>query len=571
MGTVQAINPAQNLDQWFTKIFGQQTGYIYAATKTHDEDRKWAKRFFHWPNEKDFLITYYLENTATHDVYFCPSLFTRPTADHESITKELFYGTYWLWADFDYGDPPSSKKLAELNIPEPTIKVRSSEKNKQHWYWRLELFQTDPNVLEGVNRRLTYALEADLGGWDYQQSLRPPGTIHQESKKTVLLLSSNESYYSLAAFDNIPEPPSDAFLDIKLGTIPDSNAIAFKYAFPDDTAELFRKQVHELSIKDGKSRADRSEALMRLGYDFAEMGMSNEEIYSLLRNVDLRWKKFSSKNSDPERQYKNLLKIIRRARIKVPLTNPDDTIAEIPVFSHKKFLATHVEIDWLIENLIHKKGRVIVAGPPEVGKTQFSVWIGQHLALGKDVLKWHIPRRIKTLVFSMEMGHSELQMLVDGMDTNFTDEERDFLDQYMDYSPLGYSIPMDKPRGQAIFIALLEKFQPEVVIMDSLGVAIDDDIKSDVVVNKTFQFINAIVRAKYGCSTWWIHHMRKEQIGNKAPKKLADLYGSQYIGSNADTVIGLWPLSSGDIEVNYLKLRLAAKPKSFKIRRTNHC
>jgi KaiC/GvpD/RAD55 family RecA-like ATPase len=567
MGSVKEINQEQNLVQFFDKIFGQQVGYVYAPTKSFDEHQRWTKHFYHWPNEKDRLIEHVISKTITHEAYYCPVLFKRPAHSPESLTPEHVHGSYYVWAEFDYG-VPDYKKLAELGIPEPSIRIRSSERQKQHWYWRLDTFQTDYRVLETLSQRLAYALEADLSGWDYQQVLRPPGTIHHESKRTVLLLSKSDTYYSVDNFEDLPEVPSDVFSDLKLGAIPVVNLTVLKYAFPDDTADLFRKRVEELNVKNGAVRADRSDALMRLGYDFAMIGMSNEEIYALLRNADDRWGKFkSNKQSDEDRQYKHLMRIIRRARLKYPITQVDDLAEEFPVFGLVDFLNTTVVIDWMVENLMQSQGLTVVSAPPGVGKTQFCLWFAMSLATNKEVFGWSVNRPVKTMFVSMEMGHADLKYIVEQMSENFTDEEKQLLQENLLLVPLGFSVLMDKVANQDKIAALVKEHKPEGVMFDSLGVAIGDDISSDTVINKTFAFVNKVIRDEHKAFVWFIHHQRKAQANNKQPKKLEDLYGSMYIGAQATTVIGLWPVGN-EIEVNCLKLRLATPFKTFRIKRT---
>jgi hypothetical protein len=566
VGSVKELNQESNLTQFFEFIYGQQTGYVYAPIKSFDDKQTWEKHFFHWPNEKDKLIQHVIANTHTHEVYFSPALFIRPAYHPESLTREHFKGSYYIWCEFDFG-VPDSKKLFELEIPEPSIRIRSSDRTRQHWYWRLDFFQKDPDALELLTKRLAYALDADLSGWDYQQVLRPPSTIHHESKRTVLLLSRNDSYYSISNFDDLPEVPIDAYNDIKLGGVPDVNLTVLKYAIPDDTAALFVKRTEELNIKEGASKADRSKALMRLGYDFAEIGMSNEEIYALLRNADDRWGKFkNNKESDPDRQYKNLIKIIRRARLQYPFTQVDDLTDRFPVFGFLDFINSSVQIKWVIEGLLQEKGCLVISSPPDTGKSQLSLWIGMHIALGKEVLGWKVTRPLKIMFFSMEMGHEDLKLVMEQLGRHFSEEEQQILQQNMLCIPLGFSVLLDKPSNQDKINSLLDILKPDGVIFDSLGVSIGDDINSDQVINKTFQYLAKEIRNKRECFVWFIHHNRKPQATNRQPKKLEDLYGSMYIGANATTVLGLWPVGN-EVEINCLKLRLASKFKSFRIKR----
>jgi hypothetical protein len=60
------------------------------------------------------------------------------------------------------------------NTPAPTAVVISSPGREQYW-WRLSR-PVEPEEGEDLNRRLAYAMAADLSGWDLTQLLRVPGT-----------------------------------------------------------------------------------------------------------------------------------------------------------------------------------------------------------------------------------------------------------------------------------------------------------------------------------------------------------------------------------------------------------
>src|SRR5919112_1383428 len=71
-----------------------------------------------------------------------------------------------------YVDADGAKPTA--NMPQPTAVVISSPGREQYW-WRLSR-PVEPEEAEDLNRRLAYAMAADLSGWDLTQLLRVPGT-----------------------------------------------------------------------------------------------------------------------------------------------------------------------------------------------------------------------------------------------------------------------------------------------------------------------------------------------------------------------------------------------------------
>jgi hypothetical protein len=75
-----------------------------------------------------------------------------------------------------YVDADGAKPIA--NMPQPTAVVISSPGREQYW-WRLSR-PVEPEEGEDLNRRLAYAMAADLSGWDLTQLLRVPGTRNRK-------------------------------------------------------------------------------------------------------------------------------------------------------------------------------------------------------------------------------------------------------------------------------------------------------------------------------------------------------------------------------------------------------
>jgi hypothetical protein len=75
-----------------------------------------------------------------------------------------------------YVDGDGAKPAA--NMPRPTAVVISSLDREQYW-WRLSR-PVAPEEGEDLNRRLAYAMGADLSGWDLTQLLRVPGTRNRK-------------------------------------------------------------------------------------------------------------------------------------------------------------------------------------------------------------------------------------------------------------------------------------------------------------------------------------------------------------------------------------------------------
>lgn len=561
--TVRSFNPAVILNTFFDTIFGEQKGWAYTATKEPQEDKKgqWEKKFFKYPEQKTEMIEFIVTSSATKDVFYSPALYKNDRTD-SPITKEDFYGTNFVWADFDTG-LPNEEQLAK--IPRPTLIIRSSTGQRQHWYWNLNFCEENPDALEKITRALTYHLGADLSGWDYQQVLRPPGTIHHGSGKTVTILEHDRDHkVSIQALMDIPEVPDTVWdVEINEDELEPPSLILFQYKMPKNHAQLILKKEQAV----GK----RSSALMAVGYACAEAGMNNTEIFSVLKNCDMRWKKFV--NRGEQGQKKQLINIIRKARQKFPLHIKDDPDNELPYFQFGELASMDMKVEWIVEGLIQKNGIPMITSLGGVGKTHMTFQMACHMVVGKPFLNWNFSRPMTLVICSNELSPPETKEELQKIVATFTPEEQAILNKNLHVIPLGSRLSLNKIGDQDKLLRKFEQWHPEGIFFDSLGQSISESPSNDEVVNDTFDFIKKRVNQHYDAFSWFIHHMRKGQSGNSKPKSPEDIYGSAYIFNNASTVVNLWKDTPSDsvIEWNYLKCRFSKFPPNFKIRRKDPC
>lgn len=559
MGSVTSIDPTQDLEAFLEFLYGKEQGYVYSPTKNPDpENPVFQQYFFQWPTERENLTAHIRRSTERLEVYVGPALYH----SKQDAEKESFRGTNVVWVEFDGNDPANIS-----DVPEPSIKIQSSTNKHEHWYWKLDEFITDISSLEDVTQRLAYHLNADLGCWNANRVLRPPGTIHHESGLRTTTFRWDLRSVPLTSFSELPKVPVTLLQETDINYIPPPLEVIAKYGWSD------RMEDFQFFMTPKMERGHRSSALTKLGHICIEIGMTNAETLSMLLNADGRWGKFSKRKDQKAR----LLGIINYCRSRHPVDPIDEEAAKngeevkpdrLKIYTFEEFVNTDIDIEWVIEGLIHRKGLALISGPPDVGKSQLSIRFAQKLAMGEKFLHWDVTKPMKVLVVSMEMPHEELRYLFDSMQL----EQNELLNENMLIMPLGYSVRLGNTAAQFELAAKIEEFRPDGIIFDSFGVGIGDDLNSEKVILSALDFVNKVLRHTYGAFVWFIHHNRKPQIGNKSPKKLEDLFGSQYIGAAITTGIGLWPNSQNRelIEVNCLKLRLAKKFDTFHIRRLSN-
>lgn len=545
---------AVEIESFLDNLYGEEKGYVYCPTKS-PESAYWQPYFFQWPQNKTAIVTHILDQTKAKDCYIAPSLFKAP-----SDKKQAWKGSNHVWIEFDGNAPDSLPK----GIPQPSLRVRSSVKGHEHWYWRLQNFETDYRVVEQLSKQLTYTLDADKSGWDASQVLRPPGTLHHDSGRRVTVLASHSKSVALSDFKNLVVPPPVAVVDTSFDHLPDVTDVVAKYKWPVDATDLFKKQTQPVG--------SRSSAMTRLGFHCIEMGMTNEECYAILFNADERWGKF--KHRSPEDRAKRLIGIITHCRsaksVQVELSL-SDTLA--PIFSWEEFKNADIQRPtWIFDSLIVENGLGIIAAAPGVGKTTLSLYMSHCAVLKKKFLKYDFigEQSVRSAFVSGEMQPSECKGFLDEMERGYSGTEFETLKDNFFIIPEGSAIDLSKKTNQQEILERLLSRDTNFVVFDSLKAMTNLE---DGRVDTFFEWINKTLRKEHKMTVWVIHHNRKPPNAKteRAAIGLEDVYGNMGITTHPTTVFGLQKRSvKGVLEFLPLKIRSAEEDQKFVIKRQPH-
>jgi hypothetical protein len=542
-------NAAEQLHEFFKNMFGTHPGYIYAPVTEPKNAQEAEHNFFRWPEQASGLVDYVIHQRAGKEVYFSPVLFKKP----ELSENELF-GTKYIWAEFN-GELPD-KELVD-KVPTPSFKLRTSREGHEYWFWQLQYFEKNVSRVHDLVQRISFHLKADLSSWDYDSVFRPPSTIHHRSGNITYIFDNINAIHSIEAFHELPAQPKYLTEDNFTG-LPLIDDVVATNLWTAENWKFFKKK----QIPEGK----RFQALTRLANCCAEMGMKDKEILAILINADTRWGHFSDRN--PEKQKRKLIALINHVRLKKPLEAYRDTSKDYPFFNFADFMATSVSVEWALEPFVEKQGMTMITGDSGIGKTRFNLDFCIHMALGKDWLGWKCPKPMKMQFWSLEMNHGQLKRFLEFLTSKLTKDELQLLKENFFPIPIGHSVHLDKASQHDKANRLLDMCVPDGLVIDSFGVAVQDDIEKSSVVNPVFEYVNREVRQQREAFVVWIHHHRKH--GTNKPVS-DDMFGSVYIKNQMTGIFTLHRIKKdpvkGDIyRVLNQKQRLTEELPEFKIR-----
>lgn len=540
------------VESFMETLFEGQEGYVYTPTKDPATGR-WQTYFFKYPEQRQDAVTHILDATKTKEAYLAPSLFKKTQA-----TKGAWKGTSFVWVEFD-GNAPD---VLPNGIPDPSIRIQSSTKGHEHWYWRLDNFETDKNVIEGLSKRLAYTLESDRSGWDATQVLRPPGTLHHDSKRRVRLQKADSSQHGLSDFVNLVEPPSEVVVNTNITSLPDVGDVVSKYQWPTDARDLFKKAT--------QPTGSRSEAMMRMAYHCIEMGMEDTEAYVILMNCDDRWGKY--KNRSPENRSKVFLDQIAKARQKIGIKAEKKLTEVRPFYTVRELLALDFsDVGWWYEGLYATQTLGFIGGDPGVGKSTFMLQMCMDVTCGKEkFLNWDNKKEgiHRSGFFSFEMDAFQVQHFLKSQINGYSPEQAAAIQDHFRIDTYGSAENLNDKKARQIVLDFIDRHELEFVAFDSLRAVTK---LKDENIEEFLDWIDKDLRRDRNCSVWVIHHNRKPAQGEQRQEQsLSDLYGSTSIGAAAATVVGLEKKAAGRIQLNHLKTRMAPEFEPVFLERTQH-
>ena len=557
----------QEIYDFLVDLFGDNEGVVYAPTKGATAE-SFIRYYFNWPTQKSEIVRHMLDaNQQKKDVWVAPALLKSTV----NAKKSNWLGTQFLYVDFDNGIPQS----LPAGIPEPTIKIQSSIPGREHWYWKLDKFYTgteNRDMLEGLNKSLTYTLGGDTGGWDATQVLRAPGTKHR-SKGVITRVLNRESsrVYNVGAFKNVlPAPPKAVLLKQQEKNLPDIIEVLSRVTLKRDALEIFNRTKEEMKpIGPG----DRSAALFRFAADCLEVQppIFKADILSMLNYLAYKWGKFDNRSD----RFEQVKKVLENAIIKHDPNKVDENPAD--AYDAEAF-RTYTELteyivqnpaNWIMEGLLPERQTMQIVGEANIGKTSLAFRLCADIITGQDFLMWEhkAEKQHKVAYVGLDMDEGDAHDLLQGIVQTLSPEQINLFNRYFLVSSPDYGIELYDRKVQERYEETFAAHGVTLVVFDSLkdtGALEGDERRKSI-----FQWFKRKLMREMGLTVIVLTHTRKRDKDSKVHQTQDDVYGSgmQNADIKASLLLYKESASSSVINVNQTKVRRAKKVPVFSIKR----
>lgn len=459
----------------------------YFCVSTKSKSGKWKDHFF-TRKEISKALKFIKGRAEDYNVYMCPHSFSKPKRLREfSIDPLCFY------ADLDECDPN------KLDI-KPTIVIQSSP-GRYVGYWL-----TDEPVPEELNRRMSYYIGADNSGWDRSQVLRIPGTLNLKYKETPLVkvLWRDGPIYEVKRLNKLIPGVSD-----DTGREVGGEATEIYDSYEKDLPRWVRKELTNPRVQKGK----RSEVLWKLINELLEVGMSKEEVFTLLWDND--WNKHAARRGGERQLSREIDKALGHhvggsKKLKLKKSNKADnkgpTEQRFHIVTMDKI--EEEEVDWIIERMMARGQTTIWEGDPGVGKSYLLMWLAIHFCDGKR-LPWEgrsIHRKPLRVLYA-DMENSAGSVTKVRLTDNGIEKPENY---YQCVEPFSVD---DEESITAFEEQVLKVFKPDVVVIDPVNLYIGSaDTYRASETQQALQVLKELSE-RYGFSLNIVRHLNKSGAG----------------------------------------------------------
>jgi hypothetical protein len=316
----------------------------HVAVSSKAVEGAWSDRTFPYDDDLEENLSTWIEKNAAKNLYFCPLPFSQPRRNEQYIPRVGL-----LWSDVD--------EVKDIRV-RPSILWESSPGRFQA-LWLLKQ-QLSTSEAKDLNKRLTYYIGADKGGWDMTQVLRIPGTRNYKYATTPLV--------KLRHWEDL---------------LYDSSIV------PSSLLEKYRRTLPRKLVRLLEAKAEvgkRSDMIWSLEHSLREAGVSTKDTIALIKESD--WNKYRGRSDEDER-FATEMKKVKEEHAEEDDFEPLD----LKITGYAELMASNSSIPgWLCEGFWMRNSHGIVAGEPKSFKSTLALDLMFSIASGTSVPR-SVPRR----------------------------------------------------------------------------------------------------------------------------------------------------------------------------------
>lgn len=201
------------------------------------------------------------------------------------------------------------------------------------------------------------------------------------------------------------------------------------------------------------------------------------------------------------------------------------------------------QLSFVLEELLPDTGLLIVAGSSGTGKTILATQITGNIVLGQPAMTWRTGKAwradFKALFLSLEMPKKELQLRLQHMYPNLTEDDRkEFMDRFLSYhDPEPFELW--NPVHVLDLTRLIKHHNINLLLIDSASVSYATSMKNDEQVNESIKNLY-MLRSRLNLAMIVVCHTRKptmEMINNPEMATLHELMGHSGFAQSASSVV----------------------------------
>jgi AAA domain/RepB DNA-primase N-terminal domain len=568
------------------RVYDGNEGWVDLPTKVGG---RWIPFYTEWPGNGMVARRVRASVRDHEDLYFSVICFSE-----RGRRLDDALGSRWLWADLDHVHPIACERVGLT----PTICWQSSPGRFQA-LWELTKV-LDPQSLADMNRLLTYALDADKGGWDLTQVLRVPGTRNHKyvgAPKVRVLFDDGPIYGPKTLLKKLHKlVPVSAEHDEVQEYQPQ-----LEWVIPARARALLRTPADQIV------KGERSDRLWELECSLVEAGVPEKTIFELV--WPCAWNKHAEVNTGDTQLRREISRAVRHV-VQQSANRKAQEVADVPGagtgesdqsvngdmgltvartlgpvvfagFMTQAFASPR----WLVEDIWTAESHGIIGGEPKTSKSTLALALGLSVASGRPFLgRFPVHTTGPVLVVQEENSDWVMQdrlsriaasygLISKGPPSKFAGDPgllgsgqrlwdplfHDEVDLWLS-NHTGFDLSSEDCREA--LVEDIERVRPVMVILDPLYLMLGDADENRAHELRPYLQWFLGLRYEFHLALAVVHHFRKAQKDFHV-RPGQQLMGSATLHGWVESSLYVEKLESGDLDPRALSLRVTPEMRNM--------